>query len=138
MLGPLLFVYSYKGVLSNILCFSKKNHNSKKNYKKSFHKKNFLLNVNLKSVVKQKDTQGPYWWAKTKIQPEKIKIESKKCLNHTSETQKSFFSSISYFEKCFNMKSLHKANFSLVWPNFCTPYWTSHFLKDTINIRGHV
>ena len=38
-----------------------------------------------------------------------------------SETQKSVFFN---FEKCFYMQSLSTANFSLVWPNFCTPYCT--------------
>ena len=36
--------------------------------------------------------------------------------------EKSVFS-ISYFEKCFYMQSLPTTNFSLVWRNFCTPYW---------------
>ena len=47
----------------------------------------------------------------------------KNSLNHTSENQKSIFL-ISYFENCFYMQSLPTANFSLVWPNFCTPYYT--------------
>ena len=45
----------------------------------------------------------------------------KNSLNHTLGHKKSFFS-ISYFEKCFYIQSLPTANFSLVWPNFCTPY----------------
>ena len=53
-----------------------------------------------------------------KFQPEKIKIEGvvafiskKNSLNHISETQ------------YFHMQSLPTANFSLVWPNFRTPYY---------------
>ena len=48
-----------------------------------------------------------------KIQPEKIITEGvafKDSLNHTSETPKSGFFSISYFEKCFYIQSLPIAN----------------------------
>ena len=75
MLGPLPFVYRGFSVLSFIL--QKKNCNSKKNSKKVFFtKKNFLLNVNLKNVVKKKDALGSYYWAQKKFQQEKNKIES--------------------------------------------------------------
>ena len=51
----------------------------------------------------------------------KIKIENwyrKNSFNHTSETQRSvvFFSNFVFWEVF-----LPTANFSLVWPNFCTP-----------------
>ena len=62
------------------------------------------------------------------FQPEKMKIEgvafiSKKKLKSHFWDQKNRFFSILYFEKCFYMQFLPTANFSLVWPNFCTPYW---------------
>ena len=43
---------------------------------------------------------------------------------HTSETQKSV---------CFYMQSLPTANFSLVWPNFCTPYWPCYTSTSDVN-----
>ena len=62
-----------------------------------------------------------------KFQPEKVQnwrcgihIEKKKSLNYTSETQKSLFQFL--ILKCFYMLSLPTANFSLIRPNFCTPY----------------
>ena len=61
---------------------------------------------------------------KKKIKIEGVAFISKNSLNHTSETPKSLFFSISYFQKCFYMQSLPTANFSLVWPNFRTPYCT--------------
>ena len=32
------------------------------------------------------------------------------------------------FEKCFCMQSLPTVNCSLVWPNFCTPYYTYNYI----------
>ena len=54
MLGPLLFVY--RGVIVKKIVLQKINFvKVKKNPKKPFsQKKNFLLNMNLKNVVKQK------------------------------------------------------------------------------------
>ena len=54
MLGPLLF--ANRGAIVKKFVLQKKNSNSKKKISKkaSFAKKNFLLNMNLKNVVKQK------------------------------------------------------------------------------------
>ena len=98
MLGPLLFVY--KGVTVKFFVLQKKNFcNSKKKFQKSlFHKKIFLLNMNLKNVVKQKDAQGSYYWAQKKFQPEKkIKLKvwhsykKKNLKSHFRDPKKRFF-----------------------------------------------
>ena len=70
MLGPILFVY--RGVIVKFFVLQKNFCNSKKKIQKSlFTKKNFLLNMNLKNVVKKKDAQGSYYGAQKKFQPEK-------------------------------------------------------------------
>ena len=87
----------------NIFCFTK-NCNSKKIPRKSFAQNFFLLNANLKNVLKQKRCTRVILLGAEKISTRK---------NQNSETKNNVFS-ISYFEKCFYMQSLPTANFSLV------------------------
>ena len=122
MLGPLLFVYRWD-IVKNFVSQKKNFVTVKKIPKKTF---SFYWTWIWKCCKAKKMHKG--YWGQKKFQPEKnqnwrcgIHIE-KNTLNHTSETQKSVFVSISYFEKCFYMQSLPTANCSLVWPNFCTPY----------------
>ena len=58
----------------------------------------------------------------------------KNSLNHTSE--KRFFFQFRIL-KWFYMQSLATANFSLVWPNFCTPYYTGENILSIQN-RQHL
>ena len=85
--------------------------------------------MNLKNVVKQKRCTRVIFLGAEKIST--IKNQNWRCGIHiekipqiTLQGPKKAFFSISYFEKCLYMQSLPTANFSLVWPNFCTPYWT--------------
>ena len=127
MLGPLLFVK--KGVLSNIFFYKKKLY-IKKIPKKSFSQKKFLLDVNLKNVVKQKrcikailvGAEKNSTWKKSKLKV--WHAYRKQSLNHTSETEKSvfYFFNFVFWEVFLHAVSIPSANFSLVWPNFCTPY----------------
>ena len=111
--------------------YKKKICNSKNKFLKSlFHKKKIYWTWIWKMLWSKKGAQGSYYWAQKKFLPEKIKIEgvafiSKKYLkSHFRESRpKKAFLSISYFDNCFDMQSLPTANCSLVWPNFCTPYW---------------
>ena len=119
MLGPLLF--DNKGAIVKMFVLQKKILTVKENIKKKafFAKKNLLLNMNLKNVVKQKRCTRVILLGAKKIstrKKSKLKVWhsfKKKTLNHTSGTQKRFFS-ISYFEKCFCVQSLPTANCSLV------------------------
>ena len=94
MLGP--YTFCIQGVLSNKFCFTFFL-TVKKIKKGFFSKKNFLLDVNLKDVVKQKQVLRAILVGTEKCQPEitelkvGIHIARKKSLNHTFETQKSIF-----------------------------------------------
>ena len=129
MLGPLLF--DNRGAIVKKFVLQKKISN--KNFffpKKPFSQKKFLLNMNFKNDVKQKRCTRVILLGAEEISTRKnqnwrcgIHFEKKKLKSHFRDPKKAFFS-ISYFEKCFCMQSLPTANCSLVWQNFCTPYYT--------------
>ena len=127
--------------------YKKKICNSKKKFRKSlFH--NFVFCFTEHEFEKccdaKKMHKGHIIGHRKNFNQKKSKLKvwhsfRKNTLNHTSETQKSVFS-ISYFEKCFYMQSLPTANFSLVWPNFCTPYytWITLLLFEKNNRPSHL
>ena len=75
-----------------------------------FHKKNCKFE---KYCEAKKIHKGITSWRRKNVN-KKIKIEGVAFISK-------FVFSFSYFEKCFYMQSLPTANFTLVWPNFCTP-----------------
>ena len=85
-----------------------------------------ILNEDLKNGCKAKKTQGSYYWAQKNLNQKKSNLKvwhlyRKNSFNHTSETQKSVFFQFRILRSVTTC-SLPTANFSLDWPNFCTPY----------------
>ena len=106
--------FLYIRVLSINFCFTKKNLITVKRIpKKVFsQKKLFTERKFVKCCEAKKDAQGQYKWAQQKFQSEKSNLKvwhsyRKNSLNHTSETKKSVFFLMSYFEKCFYMHGLY-------------------------------
>ena len=101
---------------------------SKKNPKKSFSQKNKLITEHKfeKSCEAKKMHKGHITERRKNFKHKKSKLKA--WHSYRKKYLKSHFRDpISYFEKCFYMQSLPTANFSLVWPNFCTPYYVVSF-----------